>query len=194
MAGNGDRTALARFGGGRHWSLPDGTKLDVGELIASAGPGEGVTLLPWALDRYERALGLTRDETWLLKRLLKHAWTADTPVYFSIRKITREANITRNTVKAILSRLEARGYIVPLDSLSGDQRRRYTVRPFYDALALCIACDPESEWAKEHGVLPPDVARRLRGSDGAQFDLDLEIMTERQNGHRVEEVDLSWWK
>lgn len=190
---SGDRTAFARFGGGRRWSLPDGTKLDVGEVITSAGPGEGVALLPWALDRYERALGLTRDETWLLKRLLKHAWTADTSVYFSIRKITREANITRNGVKAILGRLEARGYIVPLDSPSGDQRRRYSLRPFYDALALCIATDPASEWAKEHGALPLDVARGLRGSDGAQFDLDLETLAERRNGYQVE-VDLSWWK
>jgi len=187
---SGDRTALARFGGGRRWSLPDGTKLDVGEVITSAGEGKGVALLPWALYQYGRTLRLRPEDRDVLAAMLAHVWTADGAAYLSIHKLERTVVTTRNRVKRIFARLEELGYIVRLPPKKGDQRRYYSVKPLYDALALCIACDPKSDWANEYGVLSPDVARGLRGSDGARFDLDLETLAQRQNGHAVEE--LSW--
>lgn len=182
MSGNsnctGDRSALARFGQGRVWTLGD-IQLDVGEVIRNGGPGEGVALLPWALDTYERVLRLKPEETWLLKRMLKHAWEADTSVFLSLHKVTREANITRPRLRRILTRLEELGYITRLESEDSDQRRHYSVRGLYDALALCIAADPKSKWASEHGVLVPD--GYYSNGHGVRYQLDFA----RRNGHAV---------
>lgn len=176
--GKGNRSVLARFGQGRTWKWGD-IQLDVGEVIRSAGPGEGFAIIPWALDTYERALRLKPEDVWLLKRMLKHAWQADTVVFLSLHKLTREANVTRNRLKRILGRLEELGYIVRLEPVKGDQRRRYSLRGLYDALALCIAADPTSQWAKENGAFPFSHAESARSSDGALFTLDLSALPAR---------------
>ena len=71
------------------------------------------------------------------------------------------------------------GYIVRLEPVKGDQRRRYSLRGLYDALALCIAADPTSQWAKENGKAPLSHAERARSSDGALFTLDLSALPAR---------------
>ena len=152
MEKNSARSARARFGGGQKCELADGQTLDVGEVICNEGPGEGFAMTPWALDRYERALGLTITDAWLLKRLLKHAWTRGSEVYVSQRRISREAIVSRNTVWESLRRLEAKGYIrLESKGTPFDTRRRYSVAGFYKALAYVIAADPGSTWARTNG-------------------------------------------
>jgi biotin operon repressor len=179
---SGDRSALARFGQGRTWKLGD-IQLDVGEVIASAGPGKGFAMVPWTLDTYERALRLKPAETWLLKRMLQHAWEADTPVYLSQKKIAREAIVSRTSVRRTMNRLEELGYITRLEGRDGDPRRYYSVRGLYDALALCIAADPTSTWAKQNGdLLTP--TNTFRNGAGVCFQIDWGALPAvRRNSH-----------
>jgi DNA-binding MarR family transcriptional regulator len=170
-----------RWGGGWGWPIGDSDRLTISDAIMCAGPGDGVAVLPWALDRYERALRLRPGETWLLKRMLKHAWTHEGEVFLSQRKISFEARVSRNTVASYVARLEKLGYIRRLNNGDATDRRiHYSVSGIYAALALCIAADPTSVWAQQHGA----VTRQW-------------VATRHYNvpGHEEDTVtfDLDWW-
>jgi hypothetical protein len=149
------RTALARFGGDWSWPLDNaaaGLKLNIGEAIRGEGPGEGFAMLPWALDHYERVLRLGPGEAWLLKRMLVRAWEYGGLVYLSMRKISFESCVSRNALQRYVKALTKLGYIVEVGRGAGaDHRVRYDVSGTYAALALCIAADPASSWARAHG-------------------------------------------
>jgi hypothetical protein len=128
----------------------------------------------------KKLCGFRPGETWLLKRLLAHAWEYGSEAYLSLRRLTFEANISRKTLQTYVTNLERLGYVRFLSDGNGsDKRWRYDVTGAYGALALCIAADPTSAWAAEHGgALPIETVRRKRhsGPHGKKtpvaFDLD----------------------
>ena len=67
------------------------TRFTDGEIIAKEGPGKGFASYPWVLDRYERALDLSPAESWLLHRMIKHAWVSGGLVFISMAKVCRES-------------------------------------------------------------------------------------------------------
>ncbi len=152
--GNGQRSAFKRFGGEWSCHLSDERRLNVGEAIISAGPGDGFAMVPWALDRYEGTLRLKPTDSWLLRRMLAHAWEFGSTVYLSIRKMSLETGVARSVLRGHVRRLEELGLIrqLPPDGTrKGDRRIHYDVSAAYAALAIAIACDPTSEWAKQNG-------------------------------------------
>lgn len=176
-----DRSARGRFGGTWGWYLKD-SKLPIGEIIEAEGPGQGFALMPWALDKYERALRLRPAESWLMRRLLKHAWEFGAPVFISLRRTAIEADVSRSALQGYMTRLIRLGYVRVVSVGVGlDRRKRYDVSGLYAALALCIAADPTSEWAKAFGVLPVERARSLTfAPPGVEqrwgFDLDFDAL------------------
>lgn len=159
---NNQRSIGSRFGDACEMALPDGRRFNVAEVIQSGAPGDGWTPLPTALDVYEAALGLTVPETWLLKRMLAHAWTWRTPVYLSMRKVARQSGVSRACIMRALRGLERKGYILRMPGVRGDRRVRYDVRPLYVRLALEIAQDQQSAWSAEHGgALSTDQAQAV---------------------------------
>ena len=173
----GKRSVRERFGTNSGWDLPDGRRLDIGEAVTSAGPGGGFAMLPWALMRYGRALRLRPGELWLLGVMLQHAWTFDTPVFLSMRKLEATTLVERTTIWRYLRTLEGLGYVRCVSDGEGrDRRKRYDVRNAYCALALCVACDPTSAWAQTHGPLTREEAMRLTGLDGQAFDIDFDAI------------------
>ncbi len=176
--GNGQRSAFKRFGG--EWSWEIGKRhLNIGEAITSAGPGEGFAMVPWALDRYEGTLRLKPIDSWLLRRMLAHAWEFGCAVYLSIRKMSFETGVARSVLSRHARRLEELGLIrrlPPDEILKGDYRIHYDVSATYAALAIAIACDPTSEWAKQNGgPLNIAVAQRL-APGGIHFDFDWGVL------------------
>ncbi len=174
---SGAQSALERFGGPAGWN-DEG--LFLGAAITGEGPGEGFAMVPWALDKYERALRLRPGESWLLRRFLKHAWTFGRPVFVSLRRISREAGVSRNTVSTYLKHLEELGYVHCVsDGEAFDRRKRYDVSGIYAALAICIAADPTSNWAKAHGgPIPVTQAMGLRGyATRPLFCIDFDAIT-----------------
>jgi hypothetical protein len=172
MSDNGDseRSTYRRFGGAWGWTINrdgDERRLSIGEAIQSAGPGEGVVMLPWALDHYEAALRLKPGESWLLRRMLAHVWTYGGQVYLSLRKISFESGVSRTTLHTYVKKLVKLGLIrrIPDEERElkdGDKRVCYDVSPTYAALAIAIACDPHSEWSKANGgPIPREVANTL---------------------------------
>lgn len=175
---NDERKVSRRFGGGVERMLPDGMVLDVGEIVQSAGPGKGMSMLPWALWRYERVLRLRPAETWLLARLMAHAWTFGGEVYPSLRKTSLESGVSRVTLQAHMAQLKALGLVRPIERADstprGDLRKRYDVSPVYRALALCIIADPSSRWARRRGsAVDVDVVRRAWETSRPETDDEL---------------------
>jgi len=190
---NGKRSAAARFGAGNAWLLSGGRRLDIGEAVTSAGPGQGFAMMPWALMQYGRALRLRPAEAWVLATLLAHAWEFDGLVFPSLRKMSTGAQIGRATLWRTLRNLQRLGYIRCVGAgPGGDRRKRFDVRGVYSALAICIAVDPTSAWAKAHGVLDRDEARQLRGPNGQTFDLDfgaIDALARRTEGTEPDGID-----
>lgn len=173
-----------RFGTGYNWSV-NGGRADLYEVIRKGKrtPGKGSATIPWELDSYERVLRLGPIDTWLLKRMLKHAWQLDRPVFISQRQMERQAIVTRPTIETHLKRLETLRYI-RVASISDpndprDRRKRYYMSGILAALSLCIMADPRSDWAKENGgpVSEEYIRAQIWRGPGyehnpAQFDLD----------------------
>ncbi len=172
-----EHNSTNRFGGGWYWKLGEDELLRIGETIEAEGPGKGITMFPWILDRYERVLRLRPSEAWLLKRMLKHAWKFKGIVYISMRKVSREALVTRPTLTEWTKALMDLNYITLVKKGEGnDRRRRYDVSGIYAALALCIAADPGSRWSRERGEpLPIEKVIGLT-HNSRRFDLDLEAL------------------
>lgn len=174
---NDEYSTLRKFGGGWYWKFGEDERLYFGETIEAEGPGKGVSMFPWILDRYERMLRLRPGETWLLKRMLKHSWKFKGLVYISMRKVSREALVTRPTLTEWIKTLVKRNYITLSSQGEGmDRRRRYDVSGIYAALALCIAADPGSKWSQRRGgPLPIEVIKGLRHNK-QHFDLDFKAL------------------
>jgi len=177
----------------------DGRSLNIGETIVAEGPGGGAAMVPWCLDHYERMLRLRPVESWLLRRMLAHAWSWRTPVYLSLSKIEAESKVTRKTLSTTMSRLQELGYVYCVsDGVGDDRRRRYDVTGLCVALAICVACDPWSKWAQENGgPLSVEEARRsghvVYLPDGTQktvsFDLDFDALHWLAERQRPPEAD-----
>jgi hypothetical protein len=92
-----------------------------------------------------------------------------------------------------MARLQKLGYVHVLsDGQGSDRRRRYDVSGLYVALAICIAVDPTSKWAKSHGG-PVSVARTQRLSHSIPgskarvwFNLDFDALEELVHRSAVE--------
>ncbi len=192
-----------RWGGKWDWPIDSGRRLVISDAVMSGGPGRGLAITPWALNRYERVLRLKPGETWLLKRLLALAWTFNGHAYPSFRKMSLESDCSPNTLRKYARRLEELGYIRQVDASNPcDSRKHYSVAGTYAALALCVAADPTSPWAKRHGgALSPEWASTLAFSGPgyesapAAFDLDWGALNKLTNRHRLvssaEDDDLS---
>lgn len=123
---------------------------NMGVFIAAEGPGKGFASYPWALDRYERALGITPEETWLLHRMMKHYWKAGGEVNISMRKVCDDALLSRATLDKIIKSLLKKGYITVIGRGKTiiDRRVRYDISGVFNALMMAISCDPASKYCK----------------------------------------------
>ncbi len=145
-----DRMVYARFGGDKEIRIPDGPLVNVGQVVCSAGPGEGFALLPWALFDYAGPLGLTPARAFVLTALMRHAWTFGGEVYPSMKLTARRLGISRTTLRNHITALCDAGLIKPVRGVP-DGRVTYDVSSVYIALALAIITDPASAWSKLHG-------------------------------------------
>lgn len=147
-----DMSVLARYGGRVGVDLPDGDTSTVGALLTQEFQGEGFVMIPGVLSRYERVLRIRPGESWLLQRMIHKAWRFGTPVYISLRKLERQACVTRGTVHQWREHLAELGYIRRLTTENPfDARIRYDVSPVYGALALCILVDADSNYVRGGG-------------------------------------------
>jgi len=176
---------LAKYGFEGHFAI--------GRIITGEGPGDGAAFYPWQLDRYERVMRLRPGETWLLKRLIKHAWELGRPVYISLHKTEIEADVSRSTLQKWMHRLEELHYIeLVSEGRPHDPRRVYDVSGTYVALAICIMADPTSKLATDRGnPIPVKLAKSLRKDDEHCFDLDFQAL-ERLAQRKDEALDWDW--
>ena len=185
-----------RYAAGYYWHV-NGGRVDLYAVLCSGRrtPGKGTATTPWVLDDYERVLRLDPIDTWLLKRMLKHAWTIDAQVFISQRQIERQARVTRRTVETHLNKLERLGYI-RLASICDpnnplDRRKRYYVSGIFAALSLCVMADPRSDWAEANGGPVSEEYVRSHAWNGpgyehdpVQFDLDYDALVHPGREHR----------
>jgi hypothetical protein len=116
-----------------------------GQYIVEGCPGKGFASIPWALDDYERKLGLSISESWLLRKMIKHNWFYDEPVFLSMKKITRDAIVSSATLNTDLKKLQRKGYIAKISNGDGlDRRGRYLISGLMRALAYSKITDKNS--------------------------------------------------
>jgi len=70
----------------------------------------GIGTLPFAILFYQRELGITPPEIWLIVYVLAHRWTSDIP-YPAIREIERRSGVSKKTVFKYKASLEEKGYL-----------------------------------------------------------------------------------
>ncbi len=121
-----------------------------GKYILEAGWGGGFAGIPHAIDIYECALGLSRDETWLIKRLISHLPNVH-PSMTTIanQSLGKNGNpLSPKTVRRIKQKLIKKGFIRDngaLDMAHGKLNHELNLVPFFDAVFLCMICDPKSK-------------------------------------------------
>ncbi len=185
------------------------SKLGSGAIIEIEGPGNGFASYPWILNKYERKLGLKPEISWALILLLKYLWKSNGLVFPSKNKITRESNISKNTLIKYFRVLENDlGYIQEVKEFehSSDKRKRYNLTGILNALTICIKSDENSRWSGLYGSESISSLLKLTEIDfqqvrevneyfhreGSHFDwctLELQNINKRQNGLMKKECE-----
>lgn len=186
-----------------------------GRYILGVGVGGGFTAIPHAIDIYERALGLSIEETWLLKRLCRYLPN----VHPTMKKIyEKEANIGKTKLSKIKRRLIEKGFVQDLGRVSKDNSAHdLNIMPFFDAVFLCSLCDPcskividaelekvridfteywledkeEADWRKENADfsrvdLPLSIEVAMKFAEMRHIRLDWQTIREMQNENAQE--------
>jgi hypothetical protein len=134
---------ILRFGG----------ETGAGTHITYGWPGDGYASYPWALDHYERNLGISISESWLLKKLIKYSWNFGDRVYPSLRKMTRDSIVSSATLNENIKSLRRKGFVRRISFGEGmDRRIRYDIGGLMIALAYAIASDKKSFLNKEQSL------------------------------------------
>lgn len=136
-----------------------------GDLILNEGPGKGFASYPWVLDKYERSLGLSIQESWLIKHFIKFSWDSKGVVNPSVRRISRESIVSRTTIYRIINSLLSKGYIDRVGQINSiyDRRVRYDISGIFNALAYTILLDSQSNYSKKISV--QDVSTIFKDAD-----------------------------
>jgi hypothetical protein len=146
-----------------------------GKYILENGTGGGFTAIPHAVDTYEGALGMSRDETWFMKRLCRHLPN----VFPTMTKIAKEANTSGATLSRIKSGLIKKGFIRDGGKHSNDALQRdLNIAPFFDALFLCILCDPESKTVKGQAMDKVRAEFTYEWYDVSREEMEYRVMAE----------------
>lgn len=122
-----------------------------GADILSEGDGGGSIAVPHAIDIYQDALGLTIKEAWYLKLIMRYL----PDIRPSMAKIAERTGQSEATLSAIKKGLVNKGFIRDggaVDMASGQMQKRLNIMPFFDAVFLCMACDPNSKLTKNQAV------------------------------------------
>lgn len=123
------------------------TKFFNGTYLLEEGLGDGYSSYPNALDKYERALGLNPPLSWLVKRMISHAWNEGTHVYLSMNKIRKQTLVSSSSLNNYLKKLKEYGYIESLGTRTKyDRRIEYDIAGIYNALNVAFQCDIESDY------------------------------------------------
>jgi DNA-binding MarR family transcriptional regulator len=160
-----------------------------GEDILSEGDGGGFTAVPHAIDIYQDALGLTIKEAWFLKIIMRYL----PDIRPSMAKIAERTGQRKATLSAIKKGLaeNGKGFIRDcgaVDMAGGRMQRRLDITPFFDAVFLCMACDPNSKLARSQASAKARTVftRWIHSRDGySEVTADL-----FENGEKYAEVDL----
>lgn len=119
--------------------------------ILKSGWGGGYTAIPHALDVYERCLGLSVKETWLLKRLCRHLPS----VFPSFAGIAKESGVSNAELGRIKKGLIAKGFIVDKGAVAtaeGRMSHELDIMPLFTAVFICILCDSKSKIVKDESM------------------------------------------
>lgn len=119
-----------------------------GRYILEAGTGGGFTAIPHAIDIYQAALGLSIKEAWYIKLICRYLPN----IYPSMSIIAKRTGVRPNELSNIKKGLVAKGFIRDngaVDKRSGKLQRELNITPFFNAIAICILCDADSNVTKE---------------------------------------------
>lgn len=123
-----------------------------GRYILEAGDGGGFTAIPHAIDMYQAALGLSIKEAWYMKLLCRYLPN----IYPSMTGIAKRTGVREAELSIIKNGLKKRtGYIVDKgakDKRGGKLQHELNIMPFFDAVFLCILCDPDSKIVKSQAM------------------------------------------
>ncbi len=122
-----------------------------GADILGEGDGGGFTAVPHAMDIYQDTLGLSIKEAWYLKIIMRYL----PDIRPSMSKIARRTGQSESALSAIKKGLVKKGYVRDFGAVdigSGQMQKRLNIMPFFDAIFLCAACDPNSKLVRSQAM------------------------------------------
>ena len=158
-----ERKIFERFGGDT--LLDASMSVGIGDLNTDGGWAP----VPWRFSRYTGALRLGMVESRLGLEYLKHQWEWDGETWLSLDKLALFWGCSEKTLRVARTGLRDKGYLAPVSYYY--KLRKYTICSLLVATAICVSCDTDSNYAKEHGPLSIGDANILARRYG--FDLDL---------------------
>jgi len=161
-----ERKIFERFGGDK--LLDASMSVGIGDLNTDGGWAP----VPWRFSRYTGVLRLGMVESRLGLEYLKHQWERDGETWLSLDKLALFWGCSEKTLRVARMGLRDKGYLAPVGYYY--KLRKYTICSLLIATAICVSCDPDSNYAKEHGALSIGNANILARRHG--FDLDFARM------------------
>ena len=126
-----------------------------GELVT----GERLGIVPFALYKYQKALGLKIHEVWFLCWLFMHKWE-EKDTFPSLNALHRYTGVSRQYIQVLAHGLEEKGYINIKQRLlenGANGSNFYDINPFLSTLEELIEEDRYSEFCKKEAHANPDI-------------------------------------
>jgi len=161
-----ERKIYERFGGDK--LLDASMSVGIGDLNTDGGWAPA----PWRFSRYTGVLRLGMVESRLSLEYLKHQWEWKGETWLSLEKLALFWGCSEKTLRVARTGLRDKGYLAPVSYYY--KLRTYSVISLLIATAICVSCDPDSNYAKEYEPFSLGGAEILARRYG--FDLDFARM------------------
>lgn len=158
-----------------------------GMHILDAGKGGGFYSVPEAMDIYQAALGLSIDESWLMKIYCSYLPNS----HPNMTLVSKQTGIDKGKLSRIKKSLINK-CLIEDNGKHGDGKlnRDINIMPFFDALFICILCDANSKIVTSQAMdkvraafsrwLGNDESAELYENRGFTFELPLPVNEARK--------------
>jgi len=139
---------------------------------------DGMVSLPRTLRQYTSVLRLSIIELVLVELYLTQRYRRGNMVWLNISEWAEKIGIHRCSLARANATLEEKQFIVPA-GMRQYGIREYDITGLFQALAICIVCDPNGKFAEKNGYhVDLEQSEKWMESIGLHFDLDFSVYGE----------------
>ena len=185
---NKKKRKAAERSGGLCLVAANSVALSIGELNTI----DGMVSVPRTLRQYANVLRLSITELVLIELYLTQRHRHENTAWLNMSEWGAKLGIHRTTLTRANTTLEEKQFIV-LVGMRQFGIGEYDITGLFQALAICIACDPKGKFAEKNGRhIDQEQSESWMESIGMHFDLDFSVYYDRVDCKKHKSQNGDW--